>query len=84
VSQALVILDDMDLPETTRATCRDCDDHLEHCHATSVEHADGTTECLADDPCRLAHALHRWPVACSDLPGACGCARTHTAMAAAA
>jgi hypothetical protein len=65
-------------------TCPDCAAQLEHCHATSVEHADGVTECLADEPCQLPHHLHRWPVACADLPAPCSCREAPGGMADAA
>ena len=54
--------------------CRFCTEDLEHCHATSVEHADGSTECLGDEPCVVSHRLHAWTVDCTDLVGGCACA----------
>lgn len=54
--------------------CHDCDQGYECCHATSVEHADGTTECLGDGSCTLAHDLHVWALPCHDVDPACGCA----------
>jgi hypothetical protein len=62
--------------------CHDCDHGLDCCHAVSVEHADGTTECLGDDPCTLAHALHRWAVPCADVD--CRCQLAADALPAAA
>lgn len=67
-----------------RESCRECREQLEHCHATSVEHADGVTECLADEPCHLPHDLHRWPVACVDLLAPCGCQEAADGLADAA
>lgn len=40
--------------------CHHCDQGFECCHGLSVRHADGTTECLGDEPCSLAHDLHPW------------------------
>lgn len=56
-------------------TCRACTEHLEHCHAASIAHADGTTECTGDgrEPCRLPHRLHDWQVPCSVLDPPCPC-----------
>lgn len=64
--------------------CQHCTtslDGLEHCHATSIEHADGTTECLSDSPCGLGHDLHDWRLRCSEVDPGCACARTETAPA---
>ncbi|MGH9184616.1 MAG: hypothetical protein ACRD0U_02190 [Acidimicrobiales bacterium] len=52
--------------------CRYCQDDLVHCHDVSLEHADGTTECLAG--CDLDHALHEWQLTCSALEPPCPCA----------
>jgi hypothetical protein len=52
--------------------CTTCDDELHHCHEASLEHADGTTECL-DAACDLAHDLHRWQLTCAVLDPPCGC-----------
>jgi hypothetical protein len=54
--------------------CTDCLDDLLHCHATSLEHADGSTECTADTPCDLPHHLHEWQEPCSILEPPCPCA----------
>ncbi len=51
--------------------CHECDQGLACCHATSILHVDGTTECLGDGPCDLAHGLHRWAVGCDEA--GCGC-----------
>jgi hypothetical protein len=40
----------------------------------SIEHLDGTTECLGDGPCGLPHHLHDWALPCAELVPACGCA----------
>jgi hypothetical protein len=53
--------------------CHECDHGFWCCHATSIEHADGTTECLGDEPCELAHWLHPWAVACTEVDPACAC-----------
>jgi hypothetical protein len=53
--------------------CDQCDHDLACCHSTSVEHADGATECLADEPCGLAHGLHRWVLPCTDVDPGCAC-----------
>ena len=52
--------------------CESCDRGLECCHATSVAHPDGTTECLGDGPCSLPHDLHRWTATCDEAGCACG------------
>ena len=52
--------------------CHTCDEGLECCHGTSVRHADGTTECLGDGPCGLAHEMHRWTADCDEAGCACG------------
>ena len=51
--------------------CHECDHGLECCHGTSILHADGASECLGDDPCGLAHGLHRWAVDCDEVGCAC-------------
>jgi len=51
--------------------CHECDHGFECCHGTSILHADGTSECLGDDPCGLAHGLHRWAVDCDEVGCAC-------------
>jgi hypothetical protein len=43
------------------------------CHE-SIEHVDGTTECLGDGPCGLPHALHDWVLRCAEADPACRCA----------
>ena len=53
--------------------CASCAADLEHCHDVSIEHADGTTECLADD-CRVRHELHDWQLSCAALDPPCPCA----------
>jgi hypothetical protein len=58
---------------TETPNCSDCIDDLEHCHDVSLEHADGTTECLADG-CAVRHELHDWQVSCAALDPPCPCA----------
>jgi hypothetical protein len=58
---------------TDSPSCGLCTDDLEHCHDVSIEHADGTTECLAD-ACRVPHELHDWQVSCAALDPPCPCA----------
>lgn len=57
--------------------CHHCIEGLEHCHEPSVEHADGTTECLGewagDGPCPLPHHLHDWRLSCAELDPPCPC-----------
>jgi hypothetical protein len=53
--------------------CADCVSGLEHCHESSIEHADGFTECL-DSSCRLDHGLHTWQLSCSVFDPPCACA----------
>jgi hypothetical protein len=57
-------------PHSTQ--CADCAADLEHCHETSIEHADGFTECL-DPACNLHHGLHLWQASCSVLDPPCAC-----------
>src|SRR6476469_8233133 len=56
-----------------RPDCADCAADLEHCHDVSIEHADGTTECLADC-CEVRHELHDWQLSCAALDPPCPCA----------
>jgi hypothetical protein len=51
--------------------CHHCNQGFECCHGLSVRHADGTTECLGDEPCGLAHDLHPWAIECDER--ACTC-----------
>jgi hypothetical protein len=51
--------------------CNECDHGFQCCHSPSVRHADGTTECLADGPCDLAHDLHTWVLACDEAGCTC-------------
>jgi len=51
--------------------CDDCDEGLEHCHATLVLHADETIECDEQARCGAAEHAHRWWVTCVEL--GCGC-----------
>jgi hypothetical protein len=55
-------------------TCRDCRDGLLHCHEISLEHADGSTECLGLGACEVDHTLHAWQLPCSALEPPCPCA----------
>jgi hypothetical protein len=62
-------------PTTTTAEpprCADCADGLDHCHESSIEHADGFTECL-DSTCTLDHGLHTWQLSCSVFDPPCAC-----------
>lgn len=52
--------------------CTLCHDDLEHCHDVSIEHADGSTECLAGD-CGLPHEVHDWQLPCSAFDPPCPC-----------
>lgn len=66
--------------------CHHCIEGLEHCHETSVEHADGTTECTSewagDGPCPLPHHLHDWRLSCAELDPPCRCRETVDAASA--
>jgi hypothetical protein len=53
--------------------CQHCLTALEHCHEVSLEHADGTTECL-DPACTLGHHLHDLVASCATLVPPCPCA----------
>ena len=61
------LLHDGDMSE-----CRLCLQDLDHCHDVSIEHADGSTECM-DPACRLPHDLHEWQLSCSGLEPPCPC-----------
>ena len=51
-----------------------CDDLCDGlCDEVSIEHADGTTECL-DERCTLPHALHGCHAGCAALIPPCPCA----------
>jgi hypothetical protein len=50
---------------------RDTDDIYE-CQGVSIEHADGSTECM-DHTCDLQHELHSFHVACTELYPPCPC-----------
>ncbi len=52
--------------------CGLCLDELDHCHDVSIEHADGSTECM-DPSCRLGHEAHGWQLSCSGLEPPCPC-----------
>jgi hypothetical protein len=52
--------------------CADCANGLDHCHESSIEHADGFTECL-DPTCTLDHCLHTWQLSCSVFDPPCAC-----------
>jgi hypothetical protein len=49
--------------------------HMDHflCDEVSIEHPDGTTECL-DHGCTLPHELHQWHADCSAIVPPCACA----------
>jgi hypothetical protein len=44
------------------------------CSEPSVEHVDGTVECLGTETCDLPHHLHDWVLSCDDLDPPCSCA----------
>ena len=52
--------------------CRLCIEELDHCHDVSIEHADGSSECI-DPTCRLPHDAHEWQLPCSGLEPPCPC-----------
>ena len=52
--------------------CLDCHAGFEHCHESSIEHADGFTECL-DSTCTLDHGLHVWQLSCTVFDPPCAC-----------
>jgi hypothetical protein len=52
--------------------CDLCLQDLDHCHDVSIEHADGSTECM-DPGCRLPHDLHEWQLPCSGFEPPCPC-----------
>lgn len=56
----------------TLPRCSACLDDLEHCHDVSLEHADGTTECM-DPACTVDHTLHEWQLSCAALDPPCPC-----------
>ncbi|MGH9139242.1 MAG: hypothetical protein ACRD0G_19710 [Acidimicrobiales bacterium] len=54
--------------------CQLCQLDLDHCHATLVEHDDGTFDCLAG--CGRPRACHDVSLRCGELEGACPCSAT--------
>ena len=48
------------------------DDEILECPGVSVEHADGTTECM-EPTCELPHEFHSFHVGCSELHPPCPC-----------
>jgi hypothetical protein len=52
--------------------CRLCLEDLDHCHDVSIEHADGSTECI-DPTCSLPHEVHDFCLPCSALEPPCPC-----------
>jgi hypothetical protein len=42
------------------------------CDDVSIEHADGSTECMRPD-CDVAHELHDFHIGCSSLQPPCPC-----------
>ena len=42
------------------------------CQGVSIEHADGSTECM-DHTCELPHELHSFHIGCSELHPPCPC-----------
>ncbi len=50
-----------------------CRIDVQHCHDVSLEHADGSTECLLGPACTLGHALHDFHLPCSALDAPCPC-----------
>jgi hypothetical protein len=47
-------------------------DLIDECPGVSIEHADGTTECM-EPTCELPHEFHSFHVACSELHPPCPC-----------
>jgi hypothetical protein len=45
---------------------------IHECQGVSIEHADLSTECM-DFTCDLAHELHSFHVACTELHPPCPC-----------
>jgi len=60
------------LHDAGMSECRLCLEELDHCHDVSIEHADGSTECM-DPTCHLAHELHEWHLSCAALEPPCPC-----------
>gem|GEM_PF-3095946 len=52
--------------------CGRCLEGIEHCHDVSIEHADGSTECM-DPACRVPHEAHDWHLSCTALEPPCPC-----------
>lgn len=70
----------MDAAAVAAARCRGCDEDLEHCHGTFVEHEDGGWECTAPQ-CAGPTVVHRWVVRCQELGVGC-CSDAVTARTA--
>ena len=64
----------------TSSSCSLCTADVIHCHEVSVEHADGSTECV-DPWCNLPHHLHEWQLTCDALEPPCPCAATDRPLA---
>ena len=48
------------------------DNDIFECQGVSIEHADGSTECM-DHTCDLPHELHSFHIGCSELHPPCPC-----------
>lgn len=47
-------------------------DDIYDCQGVSIEHADGSTECM-DATCDLSHELHSFHIGCGELHPPCPC-----------
>jgi hypothetical protein len=51
--------------------CAECQDDLEHCHGTAIEHLDGAADCSDDPDCRLGAGLHLFVISCAEVDCCC-------------
>jgi hypothetical protein len=47
-------------------------DDIYECQSVSIEHADGSTECM-DHTCELPHEFHSFHIGCGELHPPCPC-----------
>jgi hypothetical protein len=59
------------IAETIAATCVECEQDLEHCHAAAIVHFDGSGDCTENPDCRLAVDEHLFVVSCSEVECSC-------------
>ncbi len=63
----------MPTPRKAGEPCRSCADFADHCHGTSIVHADGSVECTEFKCVDLSDARHAHVVSCTAVVRQCGC-----------